>query len=329
MRMRTKPMLVMAVLTLVGCGGGSEMTVAGPGSVSPLFIGTTGGGASANGLPFADGSQSYADVEGQTLKVKVARYLTDYETGQTSLVISDETVSFAVDDGGRISDFTITIGGETLVYSGKLAKDSNDRDWESFLNTQASVSGTGGIFSYSFDTDIGEPGALDTEGFFAVGFETDPDTIARLATNPSYRGDWYGWGVLVDENGDITASEVDGSGTIDLVANFAAGRVRGSLSGLFDPNLSVIGDEFDISGTITTTSIQGNGFVGDLNLANCHSGFTCTSSSQVAGAFFGADAEEISGIIGFDASSTNDASGASERLISGAGFTASEAAPVE
>ena len=111
MRMRTKPMLVMAVLTLVGCGGGSETTVAGPGSVSPLFIGTPGGGASANGLPFAD-------VEGQTLKVKVARYLTDYETGRTSLVISDETVSFAVDDGGRISDFTITIGGETLVYSG-------------------------------------------------------------------------------------------------------------------------------------------------------------------------------------------------------------------
>lgn len=324
--MHAKPLLFLAAGMLAGCGGSSAPGV-GTGSVDPLFIGTTDGTASANGLVFADGSQSYTDTEGETLKIKVARYLTDYETGQTSLVISDETVTFAVDDGGAVSDFTITIGDETLVHSGRLAKDSNNRDWESYLVTQGAASAIGGIFSYSYDRIPLETGALDTEGFFVFGFETDPDTIAGLVTDPSYSGDWFGWGVMLDENGDIIASEVDGSGTINLLANFAAGQIQGNLTGFFDPDLAVSGDEFDINGTIASTQIQGNGFVSDLGLASCDSGLTCSSNSQVAGAFFGASGEEISGIVGFDATRTNDVSGASERVISGAGFTATEVLP--
>jgi hypothetical protein len=304
-----------AIALLAGCsGGGSGIQNPDPVFIPQNFFGTTSAAASRNGLVFADGTQTYEDVAGQTLSVKVARHLTDYSTGETRLVISDETVTFDPRDFGGARYMTITIGDETLAFEAELATDSNGRTWRVYRPFNGTYSTVADFWSYSAGGRESEPGALDTEAVFVYGFETSPDVVAALSSNVTYTGDWFGRGAIIDETGALLSSRERGDGTITLYADFAADTLGGNVTGSFT-------DFGDVDGVIAQTGILGNGFVGDLSLTACGSGETCSSASQVSGVFFGPNAEELSGFIGFDVTRI-DGDGLLRRLISGAGFVA-------
>ena len=63
---------------------------------------------------------------------------------------------------------------------------------------------------------------------------------------------------------------------------------------------------------------------GDLVFDACPSGITCRSDAGIGGVFYGPDANEISGIIDLDVSTTDNTSGDTDRFVGAAGFTALE-----
>lgn len=319
-------LIATSALALTACGGGSSGS-GGPDS-SVLFFGAPTAGESGNGLAFADGSLEYTDVGGETLKIKVARYLTDYETGNTTIVISDETVSF--DPGeGTTDEMTITIGDLTLDFSSGSATDANGRGWDSYIARSLTASAVGVAYSYSYDGSEEEVGALDTEAFFAFGYETDPAEIAALMTEAFYSGEWTSYAGVLDEEGTLIGSEVFGSGTIDFIVDFEGSSVGGSIEGTFNGETDddvIIFEDFDVDGTIAEADIIRNGFTSTIELA-CPDGSTCSSDSIIGGTFFGQDGAELSGVFAFDEYRENNETGDGVQYLGGGGFVSEEIIP--
>ena len=182
------------------------------------------------------------------------------------------------------------------------------------------VSATGAVYAYEDAENPALTGEFDTEAFFAFGYETDPDEIAALVGTAIYSGDFAGYGQVIDPaTGGVIQSEQKFSGTIDLMADFGASSpsVSGDLDGTFD---------FD--GTVFSTSfsapIEGNGFAGSLDNMTCTDA-VCLSDSELAGAFFGTNALETSGLLGMNVRVIPDVDPDGEyRFISGGGFTATQ-----
>ena len=309
-----KKISIPVLLVLAACGGGSD---GGGGGVSTnattqqLSFATTDSDASSNGLPFANSESTVADLEGAEIDIKVVRALTDYDNGTTQLVISDETITIDSLDGAGEDVFTITLDGETFVVGGENGTaNANGVPWNTDRFTSGSASTTASIFSYAGEADPNFTGEFDSEAFFVVGFETDPDEIANLVGQIMYTGGFAGFGQLIDADGTIS-NERFVTGDIDITANFDDGTVDGTLtSGEIEVSAG-IDASFDAE---FSTGIEGNGFAADLACTN-----GCTdSTSGIAGAFYGEDGLETSGLIGLDVQI--DAG----QFIGGAGFTAEQ-----
>lgn len=316
-----RPFAAIAILSatfLSGCSAGTGFF----GSTSSLFVGTRDADNSANGVPFAISDSVVEDLEGAgPIKVKVVRALTDWDSGATRLLISDEILTLDTGDiTNSLENATLTLGGETIQLVGGSAPVSSGQadDWSSYLNTVGEVSGTGAVYTYQRSEDPALTGEFDTEAFFAFGYETDPDEIAALVGTAIYSGQFDGFGQVLDPlTGTVMETEQEVFGTITLTADFDAPTpsVTGDLDGTFEYQNIGFSTSF-------TAPIEGNGFLADLDNMSCTDA-ACLSNSEVAGAFFGADALESSGLLGLNVRVIPDA-GDEYRFISGGGYTATQ-----
>lgn len=307
----------IAILAFAGLGACSAGTGFFASDNNSLFLGSRDAGASGNGLPFAVPASVVADLEtAGSMKVKVVRAVTDWESGSTRLLISDETMSLAAGDiAGNLDNMTITLNGETLNFVAGAAPASNGQTaWANYVNTTGVVSGTGSVYSYTYGATPVLTNEFDTEAFFAFGYETDPDEIAALVGSVTYNGAFEGFGQVLDpSSGAVVSSEEYYFGAISLAADFGSNSVSGDLDG-----------SFVYDGTVFSTSfaapIEGNGFTGSMDSMTCTNA-VCLSNSQIGGAFYGTDALESSGLLGMDVR-VDPNSGAEYRFIAGGGYTA-------
>lgn len=311
---RFVPLALLASAALTGCTASTFSF----GSDDSLFIGTRSADGSGNGLPFAVPASVLADLEDEgAIRVKVVRALTDWDSGTTQLVVSNETLTLSSGDTSDLGNIVLTLGGETLVFaSGFAPASSGQDDWEAYLNSSGEVSGTGAVYTYERAQNPALSGEFDSEAFFTFGFETDPDEIAALVSTALYSGEFNGFGQVLDPvSGGVVGTEEEFSGIITLFADFDNPSVDGTLSGTFD---------YDGTGFVATfdAPIEGNGYNAPVETMTC-AGATCESSSEIGGAFFGTDALETSGIIGMDVTVEPDL-GDTYRFISGGGFTATQ-----
>ena len=290
-----------------------------------LSIGSTDPGASANGLPYAVPDSVLADLESAgEIKVKVVRALTDYDSGVTRLVISDETLTMAeLDIADDLDNIIITLGGETITFvAGSAPASSGQDDWSAYINSDGAVSGTGAIYSYEYGSNADLTGEFDSEAFFVFGYETDPDEIAALVDESvSYSGEASGYGqAFSPDTGDVIESEVSWNTDVVIVADFAASEITGTLE-----NGEVnVGIEPILFTAEFLADIEGNGYTAPLTSVLCD--ITCTSNSSIGGAFFGTDGLETSGIIGLDVL-IDDGEAPAVQFVSGGSYTATK--PVE
>jgi hypothetical protein len=312
--MKTVPIIAtLALATLTACSASSAFF----GSNNTLFIGSRSASESANGLPFAIPASVVEDLEAAgAIDVKVVRSFTDWESGTTRLLISDETLTMTAGDlANDLGDITLTLDGEALAFVAGTAPASNGQpDWQSYLNSVGAVSGSGAVYSYNGGPSAVLSDEFDSEAFFVFGYETDPDEIAALVGSAVYNGNFEGYGQVIDPaTGGVIDSEEYFSGTLDLTADFDGGSVTGDLDGSFDYDGTLFTSTF-------TAPIEGNGYLADLDTVTCTDA-VCLSNSQIGGAFFGTDALETSGLLGMNVRVDPDA--ASEyQFIGGGSYTA-------
>ncbi|MEJ6404268.1 hypothetical protein [Yoonia sp. 2307UL14-13] len=289
------------VLALSACGGsGGGGGAGGPGD---LFFGSTTATASGNGLQFANFGGSAADLDGQTVNIRLPRTIVRDAPGETEKGVFDGVITF--DDGQ-----TLVVDGETLVFTGGTATRADGSEVR--INTFSTGFGfEPQVFRVLADGERGGRAGEIEFAHFIIGAETVPDAIPELTGSVSYTGNVFG---LLSVRGIADASEV--SGTINLTATFDGGQVSG------DAALSSGGATFDFE--LTPVGITGNGFVGDLNVTACSTG-PCTSDSQIGGVFFGRTAGTIGGILDLDLT-LEDPDGVVDdiNLVGNAGFVAGE-----
>ncbi|SFS12004.1 transferrin-binding protein-like solute binding protein [Yoonia litorea] len=302
-------------ISLAACGGGGG----GGGSTEPdvveitaLNIGSTSGVAAQTGLPFADGTAQSIPAN-TPLTIRLARFETDHASGQTRLIVSTETYTKAA--GSNLLNADVEIEGATVTLVYDSAEDesfgslSNGQELGAYINASGQFVSLINVFTYEDPPDDG----FDSEGTFAAGFETDPSSLPTFAGTTDYTGTLLGFANVVDQNGNLIEQEVLLTGDAAIAVRFADGRVGGSVdtqaTGLA---LTYLDDVL----VLTETDIAGNGFSTDAStLQNCGG---CTSESLVGGAFFGANAEELGGILALDV--TNAAG--TQQVIGVGGFIA-------
>jgi len=327
---------IVSLLAVAACGGGgggsggSGGSGGGPTPPPPalnsnaLFFGTPDGSTTAaNGQPFATALSALDDIEGAgVFNVKVVRAQTDWDSGETTFILSDETVTVTELDGGGV--FEITLGGETITIDDgdSVAPNANGRSWQAQLNNSlGAVSGTGLLFDFVGAENPALAGEFDAGALFVFGHETDPAEIAALMGPSNYSGDFNGVGQLLDANGSVIGSRVLTSGTVTIGATFGnTASISGTVAGMIEDGHGNPAFNMDF-----TTDLDGNGYASDLDcLSGCDD-----NASVIAGAFYGVDALETSGLIGLDITTdvtdpANTGQTIEGRYLGGAGFSATQ-----
>ncbi len=295
-----------------GGGGGSDgaddpVAAGDVAPQNPFTSGTESTDQGGNGLGFAAAHSALTDTNGQTLSVRMVRHITDAQTGEVRLEVTTETINMEdIDD----ETLTATIGGETVAFvdgDGERLDGSNlsvDNFFEGDFSTVRS------LFGYP---EEGE----QTEAVFVVGLETNPEVIQALTGQVTYSGDISGFGTEVTNGGESFVSEAFFSGDVEIIADFASEQISGTTNVTLDES----GLDFDFD--VVDAQIIGNGFGTELELVSCSDGLTCTSNSNIGGAFHGPNGEELAGIAGLDLSTT-DADGNTLDYIASGGFIANE-----
>lgn len=307
----------VSLALLSGCGG--TLTGSSRAADPMYFIGALTSDESGNGLEFAGDESLVADAENVELQVKLARFVRDTASNEIQLIVSNESVTVPDTFTTFVDrDISITIEGDTLTFvDGRTTLASGQPVW-SYYNYGLEYSGTGGIYTYGrFAEDFENP--IDMEGFYAIGFETDPSELEALGGRVTYLGSYFGYGQTTDLAGNLLNDDVQNFGAVVLEANFGAGHVNGRLDGRLDPT----GEDYEYELVFLRAPIVGNGFVGAADMA-CPSGSTCQSGSFVGGAFFGPDGAEVSGVIGFDELIEGLGDDGQRRFIGTAGFSSAQ-----
>ena len=271
----------------------------------------------ANGLEYAEAGLALSDIEEQTISVTVARFLRDSEGNDTVVVISDEVATLPVGfTAYEARDMVITLDGETLTFvDGQATLESGQTVW-GYLNYALAHSATGGLYTYGKYASPSEGEAIDTEGFFAIGFQTNPDDILVLSGDATYRGSYFGYGQLLDADGGLLNDELETNGAITIEVDFKSASASGQLNGFFDPK-----DERDqYSMIFVNAAINGNGFAAAPDMI-CEAGADCKSATSLGAVFYGDAGAELSGVIGFDETIVLTDTDTTTRFIGAAGFS--------
>ncbi|MGI9391259.1 MAG: transferrin-binding protein-like solute binding protein [Boseongicola sp.] len=316
--MLNKVILAGIILFAVSACGGVAIAPSRPGNPQ-FFIGSETAEAAANGLEFSDGTQTVADVETRDIQVKFARFVRDPTTGEARIVLSDEMVTLPVTfTEYNDRDIVMTLDGETLTFVDGEATLSSGQSLWSYMNYKMAHSGTGAVYSYGqYNEAIDDP--FDMEGFFAFGFETDPNEIAALSGTATYTGSYFGYVQTFDLGGSLTASELRTIGAINLESDFSQANVSGRLTGWIDP----ASDNTEYELIFLGAPIVGNGFVGSADIT-CPAGASCTSETYVGGAFFGQNGAEISGVVGIDETVVEPGDNEGYQIVGAAGFSSAK-----
>jgi len=323
---KTAVLSFACLCALAACGGGATSS----GSETNQFVlSSDEAGFSGTGLQFASAEtgQVLADVApGDSFQIRVAGYQNLEGETEITPTLTTETITL-VDDGFGNVAAEITFLGETFRYS------VTDAVIDSIIVLPSGrevvvQSPSGGLFSdvyeiFTYEEFVENPvaGGPNTNASFVVGFETDPAVIAETTGAASYRGLFEGYGGLLSrstdaESGDVTeevTNAIEVSGTVQLSISFDDALVDATLDGSLDGT-----EQADFQASLDDAPIVGNSFFGDLAV-ECLNGFTCTSNSEMGGAFYGPDADEAVGLISFDVEGEDD-SGNEIRFVSGAFF---------
>ncbi|MEJ6402215.1 transferrin-binding protein-like solute binding protein [Yoonia sp. 2307UL14-13] len=308
---------ICAVIVTSACSSGGDSDGNHNSSrATALFFGTTDSSTSANGLDFATATSDIRDVEGQNATVRLVRFVTDQETGATTIQVSAET--FQADDLDD-ENYTATFGGETITFSDGIGTRGDGATVDVRRGTAGDFAQAFSIFS-SVDAgglDAGE----NTEGFLITGFETNPDDIAALTPSGEiiYGGTLGGSGTLIRNGGEELTNAVLLSGITTITADFA----NGTVSGNSDITVGIPDTVLNVDLAFEGADISGNGFSTDLTVADCTTGLTCTSDSQLAGVFYGPDAAELGGLAAIDVTGT-DGDGDTIRYVGGGAIIATQ-----
>ena len=297
-------------LSLCACGGGLELV--------PPSAFVSGGNVetgTGNGLAAADADSDPSDLEGETASIRLARFVTNHETGETELVITDEVLTagtgYAMIDN---ASFALTIDGVPFEITDGAGPVGNGQTLRTYVNTSGAHSGTISVFTYVHGDTSGVTGAFDTEAYHAFGFETAPETVADRTGKARFYGTYFGFGQILDADGALQVQEVENNGNLAFLTNFSTGTISGAMAGTIEGPTPR-----DYEAIIKPTTRVGNGFGSNIVLV-CEPGASCSSNSLIGGAFYGPDSNELSGIIGFDETITD--AGGTSRYVGAGGFTA-------
>jgi len=273
-----------------GDGGGGNDDV----QQSALFFGSTDPDASRSGLDYADGTQSIEDLEGEPLNVRVALIQGDRTVGvdDFNTSITDEVLTLT--PGSEGDSFSITLNGETVAFVNRDAVTGDQPTLRGFdLSFFSDFEARDHVrVMRVIDSNIQE---TFTIGHFVIGFETAPGSDALTTGSATYQGDVEGFSNV----GDLSESDLDGGFTLN--ASFADSQIDGRvILSPFDTAFGRGTADFDLA----PTDITGNGFAGGLTVTAC-SFEVCTGDAEIAGAFFGPNADEVGGVITFDLDVTN------------------------
>ncbi len=292
-----------------------------------LNIGTQSTTESANGLPFADeiDPETY-EVDDSPITVRLVRFETDYATGESRVIVTDETLVIPLDSEGLAGEFTFR--GENVTFVDTTDPDEPDsltgraelaigQSLRVFSNSSGDYGEALSVYTYDRDQNTG----FDSEGSFVIGFETNPDALPSGST--TYVGDFFGFGNTLDLDDNVIVQETAIRGDIGFdVAFGGTGDIEGSLT--FNAFEFVEdGEDIELFGDtlLFNTTLSGNGFSAVASVTSeCLSG--CTSATQIGGAFFGPNAEELIGLAGIDYTNENVDDGV--RLVGAGSYIAFE-----
>lgn len=259
---------VAVILGLAACGGAG-----GAGSVTP----------GTNGLDYGANGQNLSQAEGATITADGAQVRDGTVTrGPGTITLDSGWFSGNLNETITLNG-TVTIFGEPVSISGGAGTlPSTGQQVQVIFD--GSRSGTYSATIQVVTYDAPDPGAIDGEVGYVIGFETNPSQVNALSGSLKYTGEFVAGGVL----DGTTEAEYDGA--ITFTVDFSSDRVTGSLDGEIDSSTPV-----DLTLAVGT-SINGNGFSGALNCgAGCSS-----SSSQVDATFYGPNAAELGGVLALD-----------------------------
>ena len=282
---RTKIVLTMiAPLGLAACGGAT--------------IGGGGGFPGSGGVPDVD-SDVLADIEGPVL-VPNPLWQFVQSTGGGAAELSDELIVVQFPDGGTVQvngtedfpDATITIGTTTYNFVDGIADipipGSGGQFYALYARTVGNSSATFGIFTYG--------DAINAEGFFPVGIQSDNSAIAGRTGDATFTGEFEGYGQFEDDLTSILTVETFLVGDIVLEVDFGDMELSGNVDASLDLDPLNFGGTLpnDVTFNIPTTVISGDGsFITTSDLVGTN-GNTIVDGF-VAGDFYGAGADEITG----------------------------------
>ncbi len=293
---------------LSGCGGGGSAAV--EGSAAVLI-------PASNGLEFAEIGKPLSDVEDRDMRVVLVRATSDYDRDYLGVRVSEETLRLApgyISGGSR--DMVLTLDGVPIAFVDGLGSAPNGQTLtrHSYLvGTDARIEG---VYTYTDDDASG----MDLEALFVVGLEANPVIVTARSGGATFSGPFEGFGHVANGNRVVIASEVKAAGEIELIADFDANKIGGDLTGVIE----VASGALPFEGSIAPTAIDANGFASSVKVA-CPDGATCSGSSSLGGAFFGATGNEIAGLLALDETRrTGPGANGSLRYVGAAGFSLSE-----
>lgn len=298
---------ISLALLVAGCSSSSSNDAEGTSSALDLSIGAKTTTESGNGLPFAETGDDVNTSFGLPQSGRMVRFVTSSNGSTTTLEEVDVVLDF-VSPSGELDNGTITIDGEDMNFDLGEATFNG----ELFFNGD-SATGVNSrlitVFSYS---------GAETQGYMVGGVETSPADVAAQGGTVTYVGGIEGFGTLVDETGAQTESRVRLIGDIELVAAFNSGRVTGRTAIVAEGTTPI-----EVETDLGQTTIDLNGFqMSNSGTADCGAGTTCNADIQIGAAFYGPDADEISGIASVDVTQTTTATGDVSQIKGATGFTA-------
>lgn len=152
---------------------------------------------------------------------------------------------------------------------------------------------------------IGMEDGVGADAYGVVGMETPEEFIAESSAKASYSGRL--WSRFYRDDAPNGADRINMEADVALNADFGAAKISGKIDGMefYDQEESWSADEEDGYWQINETDIVGNGFSTDLTHVGDEGnpGFV---SSEFEGTFYGPEAEEAAGTMGFEVNPGDD-----------------------
>lgn len=283
-------------------GPGTEMPTD-PGVETPvdpgLNIGTTSLTQSSNGMPFA------ADIPLDGLQQGMVRLvrLSQADPSETpGFQITSENFTYDPKDTFDTADdeITVTIAGAPVVFTfmnvqhdtALFQATSGGRDYRMQFASDGEYSYVVNVFDVTDDRLF--------QSFAIAGLQTHPNALPTTHGTVTYSDDFNAYGAYRVNNDAWQPAALEMNVTIGV--DFATGGVNGRLYG----DVVNFDDDYhrDFELVMDETNLQGTGF--HATMAACTPPTVCESNSAIGGAFFGPNAEELSGVTTIDVTTTFD-----------------------